>query len=83
MGYFGAAHAWGGAKKAPLPKICSKCPTMMKLGTVITYLKESKKYIDHVMHPFSFADIGIFYKKSANFANSRNIDIDSIQIRNF
>ena len=64
MGYFGAAHGWGGAKKAPLPKICSTCPTMMKLDTVIPYLKESKKYIDHVTHPFSFADISIFFTRN-------------------
>ena len=35
MGFFGAAHGWGGAKKAPLYKICHIYPTMMKLGKVI------------------------------------------------
>ena len=31
-------------KKAfPLPKICHTYPTMMKLGTVIPYLKKKKK----------------------------------------
>ena len=39
MGFFGAAHGWGGGggagKKGPLPKICYICPTMMKLGRVI------------------------------------------------
>ena len=34
MGIFGAAHGWG-SKKAPLPKICQRYPTMIKLGTVI------------------------------------------------
>ena len=44
MGVFGAAHGWGGGggKKAPLPKICHTYPTMMKLGTVIPYLKKIK-----------------------------------------
>ena len=41
IGFFGAAHGWwGGAKKAPLPKICLTYPTTMKLGTVIPYLKK-------------------------------------------
>ena len=38
MGLFGAAHGWGGAKKAPLPKICHTYPIMMKLGILIPYL---------------------------------------------
>ena len=42
MGFFGAAHGWGGIK-APLPKICCRYPTMMKLGTVIPYLKEIQR----------------------------------------
>ena len=33
---------WGG-KKTPLPKACDRYPTMMKLGTVILYLKKIKK----------------------------------------
>ena len=39
MGIFGAAYGWGG-KKATLPKICHTYPTIMKLGTVIPYLKK-------------------------------------------
>ena len=40
MGFFGAARGRGrGAKKNPLPKICLTYSTMMKLGTVIPYLK--------------------------------------------
>ena len=44
MGLFGAAHGWrgsgrggGGAKK------CHTYPTLMKLGTVIPYLKKIKR----------------------------------------
>ena len=33
----------GGGKKAPLPKICHRYPAMMKLGTVIPYLKKIQK----------------------------------------
>ena len=45
MGIFGAARGWrGGAKRsARLPKIFHRYPTMMKLGTVIPYLKKTQK----------------------------------------
>ena len=47
MGFFGAAHGWGGGrgvgKKATLPKICHTYPTMMKLGKVIPYPKKIQK----------------------------------------
>ena len=42
MGLFGAADGWGGPK-SPLPKICYTYPAMMKLCTVIPYLKEIQK----------------------------------------
>ena len=43
MGFFGAAHGWGGGgggKNVPLPKICHTYPTITKLGPVIPYLKK-------------------------------------------
>ena len=43
MGFFGAAHGWGGAFLAPLPKIPHTYPTMMKLDTVIPYLRKIQK----------------------------------------
>ena len=57
MGLFWAAHCCGGgggggaggggggggAKSPPLPKICHKYPTKMKLGTIIPYLKKTPK----------------------------------------
>ena len=42
MGIFGAAHGWG-AKRPPLPKMCHRYPTMMKIGTVIPCLKKIRK----------------------------------------
>ena len=60
MGFFGAAHGWGMAKKSPLPKICHTYLKMMKLGTVIPYPKEIRKYMNHVTQAFSSADISIF-----------------------
>ena len=47
MGFLGAAHECGGEggqKAPPLPKICHTYPTMMKLSTIILYLKKIKKY---------------------------------------
>ena len=43
MDFFGAVHGWGVGKKVPLPKICHTYPIMMKLGTVIPYLKKIQK----------------------------------------
>ena len=47
MGFFGAPHGCRegerGSKRPALPKICHTYPTMMKLGTVIPYLKKSQK----------------------------------------
>ena len=46
MGFFGAAQGWG--RKSPLPKICRTYPTIMKLGTVISYItKIGKTYKSH------------------------------------
>ena len=46
MGFFGAAHGWGGGAKRPrpLPKICHTYPTIMKLGSY-TLPKEDAKDI--------------------------------------
>ena len=88
MGIFGAAHGLGEnifhlPKRPPLPKICDTYPTMMKTGTVIPYLEKIQKYINHVRHPLSSADISIFNQKSANFVISRNTDTDCISMHNF
>ena len=40
MDLFLAAHRSEVGKKVPIPKICRTCPTMMKLGTIIIYLKK-------------------------------------------
>ena len=47
MCFFGAAHGLGGGGGgsflAPLPKISHTYPTMIKLGTVIPYLRKIQK----------------------------------------
>ena len=76
----GGGGGGGGGKKASLPKICHTYPIMMEFGAVIPYLilRRSKNYMNHVTLPISCADISIFYLKSANFAISKNANIDSI-----
>ena len=68
-------------EKGP-PKICHTYPTTMKLGIVIPYISKIQK-IHNVTQPLSSPDISIFYRKSVNFAISRNTDIDCILIDNF
>ena len=43
MDFFEVAHGWVESKKALLLEICYTYPTMIKLGTVISYLKEIPK----------------------------------------
>ena len=57
----------GGAKKAPLPKICHTS-YYDETWHSYTFPKEDLKYINHVTDPLSTADISIFHQKSANFA---------------
>ena len=59
MGLFGAAHGSGvgggvGGKKTPLSKICHTYPTIMKLGTVIPYLKKIQKTYESRYMPLEF-----------------------------
>ena len=74
----------GGTGQKTLPlmrKICDTYPTIVKLGTVLPYLRKIQK-IYHVTHPLNSADITNFYWDSENFAMPRNTDIDSILTHN-
>ena len=74
----------GGGKRAPLSKISHTFPTMMKLGTVIPYLKKIQKLYDSHDTPPDFCLHQYFVnRKSANFVISRNKDIDCILVGNF
>ena len=68
MVYFGAAHGWGRAKRPLLVKICYTYPTLMKLGTVVTYLKKIKTKSRDT--PFSCADINIFSLEISKFSDT-------------
>ena len=82
MGIFGAAHGWGvgGTKSPPLLKISHIYPTMMKLGTVIPYLKKIQKIYESPDTPLDLCWHQHFYQKSANFVISRNTDTDCILV---
>ena len=60
-GHFrGCSRMWG-AKRFPLPKICHRYPTMMKLGTVIPYLKKIKKIYESRDTPPEFCRYQYFF----------------------
>ena len=54
MDLFGAAHGWEREQKDPLPEICHTYPTMMKLNTVIPYLKKMQKLYESRDAPIEF-----------------------------
>ena len=54
MGILEAAQGWGEAKRPSLQKICYTHPTMMKLGTVIPYLKKVQKIYESPDTPLDF-----------------------------
>ena len=70
----------GGAKRRFLPKICQTYPTIMKLGTIVPYLKKIQKHINHVTHPLASA---FFHQKSATFVISRIFIAFSNKISHF
>ena len=44
--FWGWSRMEGGKRPLPLPKICHTYPTVMKLGTVIPYLKKIQKIFE-------------------------------------
>ena len=70
MGLSGAAHGWGleegGAKKAPSLKFVTHILQQQNMAQL--YLAQrSKKYMNHVTHPLSSADISIFSSEISKF----------------
>ena len=64
----------GGDQKGPLPKICLTDNAMMKHGAVLSYPKKIQKYMNHVTHYLSSADIAFFHWKSATLVIPKNTD---------
>ena len=70
--FLGCSQIRGGGglvvkKRIPLPKICHTDPTMMKLGTVVPYLKKIQKTYKLQDAPLSSADISTFPPRIMNF----------------
>ena len=81
MGLLGDAHGWG-AKWSSFLKTCHTYPTMIKIGTVMTYPKKIQKIYELRDTPLLLTS-AFFHRISANFAISKNTDIDCILINNF
>ena len=69
-------------KKTP-PKICHTYLTMMKLGTVMPNLKKIQKYMNHVTHHLSSADVSIFSPGINRFCYIANTVVDCVLLHNF
>ena len=65
--FWGCSRMGTDAKRPLLPKICHTYPTMMKLGTVDSYINKIQNYLNHVTHSISFADMSIFSPEISNF----------------
>ena len=81
LGLSGVAHGlW--CKNACLPKICHTYPTMIKLSTVIPYLKKIQNIYKSRDTSIKFCGHQYFFTKSETLVISRNTDIDCISIHN-
>ena len=77
MDLFGAAHRRGQAG----PKRPSYAyPTIIKLGTVMPYLKKIQKTYKSLVTPQSFADMSIIRQKLLIFFISQNVEKNCILI---
>ena len=61
----------GGAKRPHFLKSVTYA-TMIKLGTVVHYVKKIQKYINHMTYPITSADISIFSREISNFCYVKN-----------
>ena len=68
MGFFRAAHGWRGGQKG-LPSIKSATHILKWWNLAQLYLsqKRSKRYMNHVTHPLSTAEISIFLPEINKF----------------
>ena len=74
---------WMGGQKVPLPKIFHAYPLMIKLGTVIPYLRKIKKE-NYMTQPLISHNIRFFSPAISNFCFMKiYTDIDCIVIHNF
>ena len=73
-----------GVKKTLLSKICHTYPTLMKLSTVIPFVKKIQKNTYITWHaPWFLLILAFFHRKSAIFSISANTGIDCILMHKF
>ena len=76
MGFFGAAHGWGGGVQKGPPSLKSVThPTIMKLGAVIPYPKKIKKIYESRDTPLEFCRHQHFF-----IGNQKILQYQEIQI---
>ena len=79
----GCSRMAGGQKGPPSLRSVTHILRWWKLAQLYLTRRRSKKYMNHVTHPWVLLTSAFFHQKSANFAISRNTDIDCILIHNF
>ena len=67
MGFFGAAHRWGGQIGPPSLKSVTHILQWWNLEQLYLIWKGSEKYMDHVKHVLSSADISNFSTEISKF----------------
>ena len=79
----GCSRMRGGGKKCPSLKSVTHILQWWNLAQLYLSQRKSKKYMNHVTHPWVLLTSVFFHRESANFDISRNTDIDCILIHNF
>ena len=67
MGFFGAAHGWGVAKRPPSLKSVTHIIQWWNLAQLYLTQRRSQKYMNHVTHLLSSADISTFSPEISKF----------------
>ena len=85
IGLFGAAHGWGGGvQKSSPPTKLWHISYNVEIGHSYILPKEDPKNIWITWHtPAALLTSAFFHQKPANFAISRNTDIDCVLMHNF
>ena len=67
MGIFGAAHRLGGQNDPTSLKSVTRTLQGLNVAPLYLTLERSKKYMNHVIHPLSSADISIYLTEISKF----------------
>ena len=71
MGLFGTAHGWGDKKASPSLKSVTHILQRWNLEQIYLTYRRPQKYMNHLTHPLSSADISIFSSEIRKFCNIR------------